>query len=136
MPTFKSLNDLMRYVNKATSDSMPEVGKELEEVFKEAIDKEVYKAYSPEIYERTGQLKDMVETTRIGNENVEVSITHTGDHISYIKGTRFYVPYGLEGGHTWGRGATNIEGEAMDIAKDKIPEKYKSEMRNKGIPIK
>ena len=36
MPTFKSLNDLMRYVNKATADSMPEVGKELEEVFKEA----------------------------------------------------------------------------------------------------
>ena len=44
MPTFKSLNDLMRYVDKATSDSMPEVGKELEEVFKEAIDNEVYKA--------------------------------------------------------------------------------------------
>ena len=136
MPTFKSLNDLMRYVNKATADSMPEVGKELEEVFKEAIDNEVYKAYSPKIYERTEQLKDMVEITKIGNENGEVSITHTGDHISYIKGTRFYVPYGLEGGHTWGRGATDIEGEAMDIAKDKIPEKYKSEMRNRGISIK
>ena len=136
MPTFKSLNDLMRYVNKATANSMPEVGKELEEVFKEAIDNEVYKAYSPKIYERTEQLKDMVEITKIGNENVEVSITHTGDHISYIKGTRFYVPYGLEGGHTWGRGATDIEGEAMDIARDKIPEKYKSEMRNRGISIK
>ena len=34
MPTFKSLNDLMRYVNKATADSMPEVGKELEEIMK------------------------------------------------------------------------------------------------------
>ena len=81
MPTFKSLNDLMRYVNKATADSMPEVGKELEEVFKEAIDKEVYKAYSPEIYERTGQLKDMVETTRIGNENVEAFLYMKMIHI-------------------------------------------------------
>lgn len=136
MPTFKNLKDVMKYIEKATEDAMPEVGEELEEVFKEAIDKEVYEAYDPKIYKRTMQLKDMVEITDIGKDKVEVSITHTGDHISYIKGTRFYVPYGLEGGHTWGRGATDMEGEAIDIANDRIPDKYKKIMKSKGIKIK
>ena len=136
MPTFKSLNSLMSYIDKATSDSMLEVGEELEYVFKDAIDKEVYEAYDPKIYERTNQLKDMVKITNVGSKNVEVSVTHTGDHISYIKGTRFYVPYGLEGGHTWGRGATDIEGEAINMAQDRVPEEYKKAMKRKGIPIK
>ena len=45
MPTFKNLNDLMKYVKKATSDSMPELGKELEEIMKEEIQTQVYDAY-------------------------------------------------------------------------------------------
>ena len=136
MPTFKSLKDAMKYIERATSSSMPELGRELEDVFKEAIDKEVYEAYDPKIYERTMELKNMVEITELKDDKVEVSITHTGGHISYIKGTRFYVPYGLEGGYTWGRGATDIEGEAINMANDRIPDKYKEIMKSKGIKIK
>lgn len=137
MTTFNSLDALMNYVKRATADSMKEVGEELEEVFKEAIDEEVYNAYDPDIYDRTYQLRDdMVEITNLGSDNVGVNITHTGDHISYIKGTRFYVPYGLEGGHTWGRGSTDIEGNAMNKAEDRIPDIYIKAMRSKGIPIK
>lgn len=136
MPTFNSLNALMDYINNATASSMREVGDELEDVFKDSIDEEVYDAYDPKHYERTNQLKDMVETTNIDNNSVEVSITHTGGHISYIKGTRFYVPYGLEGGHTWGRGATDIEGNAMNKAEKRIPDTYKDAMKSRGIPIK
>lgn len=136
MTTFKSLEDLMVYVNKATTNSMREVGEELKEVMKDAIDDEVYNSYDPKVYERTEQLKNMVELTDVGNNSAEVRVTHTGGHISYIKGTRFYVPYGLEDGHTWGRGATDIEGCAMDKAEDRIPEKYKQAMNSRGIPIK
>ena len=73
MPTFKSLNDLMRYVNKATADSMPEVGKELEEIMKEEIQTQVYDAYDPSTYERTKQLLNSVETTNVSDNSVEVS---------------------------------------------------------------
>ncbi len=136
MPTFNSLNALMDYIDSATSSSMKEVGDELEEVFKDAIDEEVYDAYDPKYYERTNELKDMVETTKVSKDSVEVSVTHTGGHISYVKGTRFYVPYGLEGGHTWGRSATDIEGDAMKKAETRIPNTYKDAMKSKGIPIK
>ncbi|MGL5191671.1 MAG: hypothetical protein ACRC7S_18680 [Cetobacterium sp.] len=142
MATFSSLEAIMKHIEKATTDSMKEVGEELEDVFKDAIDEEVYDAYDPVEYDRTYQLRDeMVEITNLGKDNVEVSITHTGDHISYIKGTRFYVPFGLEGGYTWGdrgvnRPATDIEGNAIIKAEDRVPDVYKKSMRSKGIPIK
>ena len=134
MPTFKSLNDLMRYINKATANSMPEVGKELEEIMKEEIQTQVYDAYDPSTYERTKQLLNSVETT-----NVEVSWRDSGDWTSYA-GKHMYVIHGLEMGKTYGRGgyrpSTDLVGESTRRAKNEIPDKYKSEMRNRGIPIK
>ena len=139
MPTFKSLNDLMRYVNKATADSMPEVGKELEEIMKEEIQTQVYDAYDPSTYARTKQLLNSVETTSVNDNSVEVSWRDNGDWTSYA-GKHMYVIHGLEMGKTYGRGgyrpSTDLVGESTRRAKNEIPDKYKSEMRNRGIPIK
>ena len=139
MPTFKSLNDLMRYVNKATADSMPEVGKELEEIMKEEIQTQVYDAYNPSTYERTKQLLNSVETTNVNDNSVEVSWRDNGDWTSYA-GKLMYVIHGLEMGKTYGRGgyrpSTDLVGESTRRANNEIPDKYKSEMRNRGIPIK
>ena len=107
-----------------------------EELQKDTIDEEVYDAYDPKIYDRSYQLRDKMVEIKSDNNSAEVRITHTGDHISYIKGTRFYVPYGLEGGHTWGRGATNIQENSLKKAEDEIPDTYKKAMRSKGIPVK
>ena len=139
MPTFKSLNDLMRYVNKATADSMPEVGKELEEIMKEEIQKQVYDAYDTSKYDRTKQLLNSVETTNVSDNSVEVSWRDNGDWTSYA-GKHMYVIHGLEMGKTYGRGgyrpSTDLVGESTRRANNEIPDKYKSEMRNRGIPIK
>lgn len=139
MPTFKSLNDLMRYVNKATANSMPEVGKELEEIMKEEIQAQVYDAYDPSTYERTKQLLNSVETTNVSDNSVEVSWRDNGDWTSYA-GEHMYVIHGLEMGKTYGRGgyrpSTDLVGESTRRGKNEIPDKYKSEMRNRGIPIK
>ena len=139
MPTFKSLNDLMRYVNKATADSMPEVGKELEEIMKEEIQTQVYDAYDPSTYERTKQLLNSVETTNVSDNSVEVSWRDNGDWTSYA-GKHMYVIHGLEMGKTYGRGgyrpSTDLVGESTRRTNNEIPDKYKREMRNRGIPIK
>lgn len=136
MATFKNLDDLMKYIEKATAESMKEVGEKLEDIMKDTIDEEVYDAYDPKIYDRSYQLRDKMVEVKSDNNSAEVRIAHTGDHISYIKGTRFYVPYGLEGGYTWGRGATNIQENSLKKAEDEIPDTYKKAMRSKGIPVK
>ena len=139
MPTFKNLNDLMKYVKKATSDSMPELGKELEEIMKEEIQTQVYDAYDPSEYERTMQLLNSVETTNVGDNSVEVSWRDNGDWISY-SGKHMYVIHGTEMGKTYGRGgyrpSTNLVEESYKRAEDEIPNKYKIEMKKRGIPIK
>ena len=55
MATFKNLDDLMKYIEKATAESMKEVGEKLEDIMKDTIDEEVYDAYDPKIYDRSYQ---------------------------------------------------------------------------------
>ena len=139
MPTFKTLKDVMKYIEKATEDAMPEVGEELEEIMKEEIQTQVYDAYDPSTYERTKQLINSVETTNVSDNSVEVSWRDNGDWTSYA-GKHMYVIHGLEMGKTYGRGgyrpSTDLVGESTRRANNEIPDKYKSEMRNRGIPIK
>ena len=139
MPTFKNLNDLMKYVKKATSDSMPELGKELEEIMKEEIQTQVYDAYNPSTYDRTKQLLNSVETTNVSDNSVEVSWRDNGDWTSYA-GKHMYVIHGLEMGKTYGKGgyrpSTNLVEESYRRAENEIPKKYKTEMKKRGIPIK
>lgn len=139
MPTFKNLNDLMKYVKKATSDSMPELGKELEDIMKEEIQTQVYDAYDPSEYERTMQLLNSVETTNVENNSVEVSWRDNGDWTSYA-GKHMYVIHGLEMGKTYGRGgyrpSTNLVEESYNRAENEIPKKYKIEMKKRGITVK
>ena len=139
MAKFKSLKDAMKYIEKATSDSMQELGRELEEIMKEEIQNQVYDAYNPSTYDRTKQLLNSVETTNVSDNSVEVSWRDNGDWTSYA-GKHMYVIHGLEMGKTYGKGgyrpSTNLVEESYRRAENEIPKKYKTEMKKRGIPIK
>lgn len=139
MAKFKSLKDAMKYIEKATSDSMQELGRELEEIMKEEIQNQVYDAYNPSTYDRTKQLLNSVETTNVSDNSVEVSWRDNGDWTSYA-GKHMYVIHGLEMGKTYGKGgyrpSTNLVEESYRRAENEIPNKYKIEMKKRGIPIK
>lgn len=139
MAKFKSLKDAMKYIEKATSDSMQELGRELEEIMKEEIQNQVYDAYNPSTYDRTKQLLNSVETTNVSDNSVEVSWRDNGDWTSYA-GKHMYVIHGLEMGKTYGVGGyrpkTNLVEESYRRAENEIPKKYKAEMKKRGIPIK
>ena len=139
MAKFKSLKDAMKYIEKATSDSMQELGRELEEIMKEEIQTQVYDAYNPSTYDRTKQLLNSVETTNVSDNSVEVSWRDNGDWTSYA-GKHMYVIHGLEMGKTYGKGgyrpSTNLVEESYRRTENEIPKKYKTEMKKRGIPIK
>ena len=139
MAKFKSLKDAMKYIEKATSDSMQELGRELEEIMKEEIQTQVYDAYNPSTYDRTKQLLNSVETTNVSDNSVEVSWRDNGDWTSYA-GKHMYVIHGLEMGKTYGKGgyrpSTNLVEESYRRAENEIPKKYQAEMKKRGIPIK
>ena len=56
MPTFKSVDAALSYVMKKANDALPYIGQELKELLRESIQMNVYSAYSPRVYERTGAL--------------------------------------------------------------------------------
>lgn len=130
---FHSLSVLKRYVEKASSKALTEVGKEVEKTLKETIQNEVYNSYSPTTYVRTNKLIDNIVIERNGN-NVQV-VLKNGGWYSVITGEPFYALWGLESGSTWGRGSTNVVDAVNEKCSSLIPQTYYKAMRGNGIPI-
>lgn len=56
MATFKSIDDLMKYIQTAVTDSLQNETKEaVREEYKARINEDVYKSYTPSIYPRRGE---------------------------------------------------------------------------------
>ncbi|CZT61178.1 hypothetical protein CDFC105_104053 [Clostridioides difficile] len=53
---FKSLDELVAYTKNKIAASMPEVGKEMKEIVKGEVNKQVYSNYAPSLYDRTYEL--------------------------------------------------------------------------------
>ena len=109
MPKFKSLNDALKYIEKAKADSMKELGECDEDIMKEEIKEQVYEAYKPEYYRRTNELRDSPKVTKILDDRVEISWRDNGNWYSIIKRAKgeepdhMYVIHGHEMGKVWGR---------------------------------
>lgn len=139
MTKFKNLKDVMKYIERATEEAMPELGEELENIMKEEIQTQVYDAYKPQDYVRQYELLDSVETTNVGKDYVQVSWRNNGSWTSYA-GKPMYVIHGLEMGKTYGVGgyrpSTNLVEDSKNRASDELPEKYKEILKSKGIKVR
>lgn len=66
MPTMKNLNELAKYVNAQSKQSLKdEIAPLVKSKMQEHVESDVYQAYTPELYSRTGGLKrdiDIQET--------------------------------------------------------------------------
>lgn len=138
MPTFKSINDAVRYIENAKAESMREVGNSIEKIMKEEIQEQVYEQKEDNQY-RTYQLINSVKVTKVKDNRVEVSWRDNGDWFSIIKRRRgehpdhMYVIHGLDMGVTWNRPATNLVEESIKRARQETPDTLVKALRSKGI---
>ena len=140
MPKFKSLNDALKYIEKAKADSMKELGECVEEIMKEEIEEQVYNAY-PDNEHRTGQLGESPEITKILDDRVEISWRDNGNWYSIIKRNRneepdhMYVIHGHEMGKVWGRmnKPTTLVETSTERARKETPDELIKFLRSKGI---
>ena len=143
MPKFKSLNDALKYIEKAKADSMKELGECVEDIMKEEIKEQVYEAYKPEYYRRTNELRDSPKVTKILDDRVEISWRDNGNWYSIIKRNRneepdhMYVIHGHEMGKVWGRmnKPTTLVETSTERAKKEVPEELIRILRSKGIKV-
>lgn len=138
MPKFKSLDDALRYVERAKEDSLRDLGKHIEDIMKEEIQDQVYDRYDPKTYDRTGQFIDSVKVTDVSHDRVEVTWRNNGDWTSYA-GDPMYVIHGHEMGKVYGRTSTGyrpktyLVEESMKRAEREVPDELIEFLRLKGI---
>ena len=80
---FRTIKELNEYIKKQLAASMQKVGETVERVVREHVDKDVYQAYSPKVYEQTFELRESLhtKTPRVKNDVVEVEVKHNTDLI-------------------------------------------------------
>lgn len=100
MANVKNYKDLEVALTKALAKAMPKVGDKTVELVKDRIDKDVYGAGSPTVYERTYELRESVEVGKIsvGKSTVETEIGHNPTEIgSYSPNQHYSV---VDGSHS------------------------------------
>lgn len=143
---FKSLDELVAYTKNKIAASMPEVGKEMKEIMKEEVNKQVYSGYTP-VGEwnpnvwggRTGQLLDAVDVTELSSNSVTSEIQNKGNWVDAFTRNSAFPMERLEKGKVWGVGGyrpqTNIMEESNSKAQERVPKCFKSTMNGLGVPV-
>lgn len=130
------LNNLLKKIDNASERALQQAGEYVEQEFKEIIQVQVYEAYSPKMYERTGAMGETPRITSLESNFIRVEFRDLGNWES-VKGQPFFAMEGLEEGTTWGREETHIMEEVRSSQFQKgIGEEYKDAMITQGIPIK
>lgn len=144
---FKSLDELVAYTKNKIAASMPEVGKEMKEIMKEEVNKQVYSGYTPvgewnpNIWGgRTGQLLDAIDVTELSSNSVTSEIQNNGNWVDAFTRNSAFPMERLEKGKVWGVGGyrpqTNIMEESNSKAQERVPKCFKSKMNELGVPVK
>ncbi|EIS9524143.1 hypothetical protein M1I50_09465 [Clostridioides difficile] len=143
---FKSLDELVAYTKVKIAASMPEVGKEMKDIMKEEVNKQVYSGYTPvgewnpNVWRgRTGQLLDAVDVTELSSNSVTSEIQNNGKWVDAFTRNPSFPMERLEEGKVWGVGGyrpqTNIMKESNSKTQERVPKCFKSTMNRLGVPV-
>lgn len=159
MPTFSSIKQLETYLKKAIQDSMEDVGRDVEQVVRDNLEKEVYQPFEPEEYIRTRELMNSLthKTKKNGNEaTVEVKNDEDMFYDNYAPNQHMNVTNGNDlpldalvdivnngkAGRIFGEGAWTkprpfMTDSQKDVEKKKIHVKgLKKSLKNKGLNVR
>lgn len=93
MIQIRNLKDLKKVLKPIIAEALEKTGEEVvERVAREHVDKDVYQAYSPEVYEATFELRDSIFTKSadIKNNTIEVVIKHDTNKINSYAPNQHY----------------------------------------------
>jgi hypothetical protein len=129
--------ELKKYVLGVMEDCAEICAEEMLEIMREEIEN-AYNNYSPVQYVRTGELLNTPQVISVSSDGIVTEFVDNGNWFSLVgktKGQHFFALEGLEGGYSWGRGATSIYSTSVDRCNNRIPDYYARCLRAFGIPI-
>lgn len=142
--TFKSIDEMVAYTKAKQAKAMPETGNAQKEIMKEEVVEQIVNAYSPSMYDRTGQILESAQITGVTDSSVETEYMDNGGHTD-LNGSHAFVIERHEEGGVWSHGSTKsnpihkpkthlVEG-SMQKVQEKIPQSYKQIMNALGVPV-
>lgn len=135
---FDSMEQLEAYVLKAMDDCAKLSAEKMLDIMTDELENRVYNNYSPNIYVRTGDLMNTPQIISANSTGMHTEFVDNGGWFSLVgatKGQHFFALEGLEGGHSWGREATNAYPFAYTRCLSEIPDYYRKCLVAFGIPI-
>ena len=135
---FGSISEMEAYAKSLMNITAMICAEEMVEIMKDKI-QEAYNSYQPSIYQRTRDLLDTPQVMSASSDGMETEFEDNGNWFSLVgknKGQHFFALEGLEGGHTWGRGATDIYDSAVAQCRSDIPDLYIKTLQRMGVPIR
>lgn len=138
MPEFKSFKDLEKFLKKATNNAQKKfVAPTARQKMKDHIIDDVYSAYTPEIYERSGELLNdkNIETVLVADGTLSVKSTrHDGerDVAEVIESGQNYSYAGLDekiGARPF------TERTAQDLADGDFEKSLKDGLKSQGLDV-
>lgn len=157
MTNVSSYKDLEIALTRALAKAMSGVGDKTAELVKDRIDKDVYAAGSPTVYERTYELRESVEAgkvsvgksiveTEIGHNPTEIGSYEPNQHYSIVDGSHSSdsiaeIVHDGKSSHILGTGFWTKKRPYMDNAKEEMKDgKYKKfmveELKKQGLSVK
>lgn len=136
---FNNLGGLAKYLDQIVKQSLvSDVGNKVKQVMQEHIIDDVYDAYTPSAYERTGKLMREIQVNKI-SDGVEISPVREEDDV--------YIPAVIESGqgYTWVNSEIYrtkqkrpfVENTKDEIIKNNIHvESLKKGLRKAGLDVK
>lgn len=134
MTTFNSFEEIEARIRQAMMSSAEATAQEMINIMKQQIE-EAYGAYSPSVYVRTMALQNTPEINHADITGMETEFKDNGGWFSVYSGDHFFALEGLEGGHTWGRGATNIYDSSVERCYSEAVDFYFRTMKSLGVPL-
>ena len=140
---FDSLDEVVRYVEGAVLDSMPDIGKYMMEIMEEALLTDIYLDHEPNMYDRTGDLLNTPKVVDYNKNGIIVEYNEDGGSwTSYVgarAGEHFFPLAGYEVGKVWAPAGGYYEANpvktALENCEKEIPNDLKRLLREKGIPV-
>jgi hypothetical protein len=86
MPNFNTIAELENYLNGKLNETLKnDVANQSKQLMQEHIDKDVYEAYTPKEYERTGQLRADVVVDMVDGNTLEIKDIRNDDGKDIVK---------------------------------------------------
>lgn len=135
---FKSIDEMRRYTLKIMDNCATLTADEMIVIMKKKIN-DAYGNYKPKMYDRTGDLEETPFKIYANSQGMATMFIDNGHWFSLVgrtAGQHFFALEGLEGGYSWGRGATNIYEESKEECYTNGVKYYKERMKAFGVPLK